>query len=352
LNIMSDDAKPTPTTSAKAPEPASESLPTPGYTETSAEAPAPPQPGAVPISMDKQGEGSKQQTDDKPHPTSAVDPTPTSDATEEPQNPLTRKFTDAEWKALKEFRSLLPEILDEAFPDKPNAKSIPITLWRVTIHPDKFVDARVSVILMKFLRARNLNPQEARNMFVSTLRWRDTFKADELLNEKFPEDVFGKLGYVFGKDKEGRPVTYNVYGGNTDLHAVFGDVPRFLRWRVSLMEKGIALLDFENVDQMLQVHDYQGVKMSDRDANSKNAASEATSVFTSHYPEFLYKKFFVNVPTIMTWLFWIFKPLIPSQTFSKMSVVGSGHHTIGKALLPLVDEDELPERYGGKAKAW
>lgn len=53
------------------------------------------------------------------------------------------------------------------------------------------------------------------------------------------------------------------------------------------MEKGIALLDFENVDQLLQVHDYEGVKSSDRTQESKNAASEATSIFSGHYPEFL-----------------------------------------------------------------
>jgi hypothetical protein len=53
------------------------------------------------------------------------------------------------------------------------------------------------------------------------------------------------------------------------------------------MEKGVALLDFENVDQLLQVHDYEGVRMSDRTQESKNAASEATSIFTGHYPEFL-----------------------------------------------------------------
>ena len=48
--------------------------------------------------------------------------------------------------------------------------------------------------------------------------------------------------------------SYNLYGGNQDLKAVFGDVDRFLRWRVALMEKGIALIDFENIDQMIQVH--------------------------------------------------------------------------------------------------
>jgi hypothetical protein len=75
------------------------------------------------------------------------------------------------------------------------------------------------------------------------------------------------------------------------------------------MEKSIEALDFINVDQMVQVHgkhlpyhlpdmamvnqwvlDYEGVSMSSRDANTKNAASECTSIFQSHYPEFLSKK--------------------------------------------------------------
>lgn len=33
--------------------------------------------------------------------------------------------------------------------------------------------------------------------------------------------------------------------------------------------------------------DYKGVTLSSRDANSKNAASEATNIFQNHYPEFL-----------------------------------------------------------------
>jgi phosphatidylinositol transfer protein SFH5 len=63
-----------------------------------------------------------------------------------------------------------------------------------------------------------------------------------------------------------------VYGGNKDLKAVFGDVARFLRygsrvcflccnimlfvcrWRVAFMEKSIAKLDFETIDQTVQIH--------------------------------------------------------------------------------------------------
>ena len=53
------------------------------------------------------------------------------------------------------------------------------------------------------------------------------------------------------------------------------------------MEESVLALNFETVDQMVQVHDYEGVSLSSRDANSKQAASEASSIFQNHYPEFL-----------------------------------------------------------------
>jgi hypothetical protein len=93
---------------------------------------------------------------------------------------------------------------------------------------------------------RHLNVYEARSMLVATLRWREHFGVAAALKEEFPEEVFGRVGRIFGRDKAGRPVMcalfwvltpplsaisdrYNVYDGHQDLHAVFGDVQRFLR---------------------------------------------------------------------------------------------------------------------------
>lgn len=50
---------------------------------------------------------------------------------------------------------------------------------------------------------------KAQEMFVSTLKWRAQFKVDEIMKEQFPDEVFEKVGKVKGKDKEGRPVTYD-----------------------------------------------------------------------------------------------------------------------------------------------
>jgi len=269
----------------------------------------------------------------------------------EPQTALTRRFTEAEWVALKEFRASLKLIFDEAYPDS-ETKPTSIKLWGIELATDVPKNAKASVVLMKFLRARNLDIKAASEMLVNTLRWRQEMKIDDVMKEEFPQEVFGNLGHVYGKDKGGRPVTYNLYGGNQDLDSVFKDTQRFIRWRVALMERGVQLLDFETVDQMVQVHDYEGVGLSSRTPESKAAAAEATNMFQSHYPEMLYKKYFVNVPTFMSWIFWIFKPLLSAATIAKMSVVGKGPETIGKELLVIVDDSELPTRYGGKAHAF
>lgn len=148
-------------------------------------------------------------------------------------------------------QSKLPEVFAKAYTETtPTPTSI--TLWGVTLGPTP--DAKASVLLAKFVRARELNVGAAQEMLVATLRWRDEFKIGEIMQEEFDADVFGRLGRVFGKDKEGRPVTYNLYGAVKDMKAVFGDVQRFIRWRVQFMEQSIELLDFETVDQMVQIH--------------------------------------------------------------------------------------------------
>jgi len=269
--------------------------------------------------------------------------------TVEPQatNPLTSKFTEAERKAVNDLRTRLPLLLGEAYPDKTDAASAPFEIWGLTLHPERIDDARLDVVLVKFLRARLLDVDEAGTMLISTLKWRAEFRAADTVNEQFDQNIFGKLGYLHGKDKEGRPITYNVYGGDQDLKQVFGDLDRFLRWRVALMERGLREIDFVNVDAMVQVHDYAGVSMTSRDADSKKAAAAATKLFQDYYPELLSAKFFVNVPSLFTWIFWLFKPLVSAQTLSKMKVVGTGPQTIGKEMLPHVAESELPTQYGG-----
>lgn len=115
----------------------------------------------------------------------------------------------------------LSAILAEGYPDNADAVTTPINLWGVTIDPSNPKNAKVSVVLMHFLRARyvrmllfdfqlsfrrNLSVRDAREMLIATLRWRDEFNVDAATKEDFPSDVFENLGHVYGHDKDGRPV--------------------------------------------------------------------------------------------------------------------------------------------------
>jgi phosphatidylinositol transfer protein SFH5 len=53
---------------------------------------------------------------------------------------------------------------------------------------------------------------ETYNQFVKTLKWRKEFNPLEAATEKH-DSVYDTVGYVTGKDKKGRLVTYNLYGG-------------------------------------------------------------------------------------------------------------------------------------------
>lgn len=55
---------------------------------------------------------------------------------------------------------------------------------------------------------RNLSVRDARAMLTATLRWRDEFNVDAAVKEVFPQEVFGQVGHIYGRDKGGRPIVY------------------------------------------------------------------------------------------------------------------------------------------------
>lgn len=74
-------------------------------------------------------------------------------------SPLTDKFTSTETASVQVLTSALPEVFEEAFKDLKEAplRQATIDFWGVPIDPINAAnsgDARVSVILVHFLRAR------------------------------------------------------------------------------------------------------------------------------------------------------------------------------------------------------
>ncbi|KAL1922185.1 uncharacterized protein VTP21DRAFT_9724 [Calcarisporiella thermophila] len=265
-----------------------------------------------------------------------------------PENKFVKLFTPQERSAVAALKKKLPEIL-KATAEKEN--ETPTTqLWGVPLDTSAN-DPRLDVILVKFARARQFDLDAAADQLRQTLIWRRNFRADEILNEEFP-DYFNGVGFLHGKDKDGRPVTYNRYG-NMDEKKVFGNLDTFLRWRVQLMERGVRAIDFVNIDSMIQVHDYDGVSLLSffgRSKQSKEATSQVIKLMQDNYPEFLHKKYFIRFPKwaalVFNWLSSL--NLISEETRRKFIMCAAGDPKERQLLLDQVPEEELPTLYGGK----
>lgn len=199
-------------------------------------------------------------------------------------------------------------------------------------------------VLLKFLKANNNQVKEAANQLQKTLEWRKVFKPLDAAKEDFSGDIT-KLG-VLTKTPDGRAVTWNLYGAVKNPGDIFADTEKFVRWRVGLHERALALLDFsnDNLDSMDQVHDYMNVSFLRMDSRIKKASSQIIEMFQNYYPETLKAKYFVNVPYIMMWVFKLVRSVTSEATTSKFHVLANGNQLSAEL------GDWVPAVYGGKGK--
>jgi hypothetical protein len=93
--------------------------------------------------------------------------------------------------------------------------------------------------------------------------------------------------------------------------------------------------------QMVQVHDYLSVSFLRMDPAVKAASKRAIETFQSYYPELLERKFFVNVPIIMGWMFTAMKVFLAEETKKKFVVLSYGNQVAAEL------GNSVPKTYGG-----
>jgi len=238
------------------------------------------------------------------------------------------------------------------------------------------------LILQKFLRANADDLDKAKEQLQLTLQWRKEFRTLEQVKASHGIAKFGGLGYV--TVMEGVPespnekdvVTFNIYGAVDDNKKTFGDIEeyvekyytretlrnayiyRFLRWRVALMELSLHKLNLKDATQPIpdygkgpdpyqgiQIHDYLNISFLRQDPVVKAASSKTIETFSKYYPETLSRKFFVNVPAVMGWLYTAIKLVLPRETVKKFTVMSYGNQLFKELGLG------VPEIYGGKGSS-
>ncbi|CAK9194319.1 unnamed protein product [Sphagnum jensenii] len=226
-----------------------------------------------------------------------------------------------------------------------------VCLWGVPLLDTKG-DERTNVILLKFLRAKDFKVDEAYTMLVNTVKWRQSFLATTIREKKL-QSKLDECFYMQGKDREGHPVCYNIWGafhGNPDLsEKMLGNDSKmknnFLRWRVQLLEKGIKELKFTpgGTSAILQVNDLKNIPLLKKEM--RDAVHSVINLLKDNYPELVVKNVFLNPPWYFSALYNLINPFITPRMKSKIFLARPGQ--IFNSIAP---EDVLVQ-YGGFARS-
>ncbi|KAF8012484.1 hypothetical protein BT93_I0605 [Corymbia citriodora subsp. variegata] len=196
--------------------------------------------------------------------------------------------------------------------------------------------------LRRYLEARNWNVEKAKKMLEETLKWRSTYKPEEIRwHEVAHEGETGKVSRANFHDRFGRTVLI-MRPGKQNTTSAEGNI----RHLVYLIENSILNLA-EGQESMSWLIDFTGWTL--RTQVSVKTALDIINVLQSHYPERLAVAFLYNPPRIFEAFWKAIKYFLDPKTSEKVKFVYPKNKVSVELMTTFFDVDNLPSEFGGKA---
>lgn len=196
------------------------------------------------------------------------------------------------------------------------------------------------LMIRRFLRARNLDIEKASAMFLKYLSWKRTFLPNGCISEaEIPTQLAHNKFFMQGFDKQSRPVV--LVFGNRHKPEGKGSVEEFKRFAVYCLEKICARMP-RGQEKFVAIADVGGWGYTNSDIRGYLAV---LSILQDYYPERLGKMYMVHVPYVFMTAWKIVYPFIDNNT--KKKIVFVENKKIKSTLLDDIDENQLPDIYGG-----
>ncbi|KAK9926508.1 hypothetical protein M0R45_023736 [Rubus argutus] len=196
------------------------------------------------------------------------------------------------------------------------------------------------LMLRRFLRARDLDVEQASAMFLKYLKWRQAFAPNGSISaSEVPNQIAQNKMFLQGSDKKGCPIAV-VLGARHFQDK--GGLEEFKRYVVYCFDKMCARMP-SGQEKFVFIGDLEGWGYSNSDIRAYIAA---LSILQDYYPERLRKMFIVHAPFVFMTIWKLVCPFIDSNT--KKKIVFVENKMLKLTLLEEIDESQLPEIYGGK----
>ncbi|WVZ26675.1 hypothetical protein V8G54_005219 [Vigna mungo] len=195
--------------------------------------------------------------------------------------------------------------------------------------------------LRRYLEARNWNVDKAKKMLEETLKWRATYKPEEIRwAEVAHEGETGKVSRANFHDRLGRTVLIMRPGMQNTTSAEDN-----IRHLVYLLENAILNLQ-EGQEQMSWLIDFTGLSMNT--SISVKTARDIIHILQNHYPERLAIAFLYNPPRIFQAFWKAVRFFLDPKTVQKVKFVYPNNKDSVELMQSLFDLDNLPSEFGGK----
>ncbi|OMO84418.1 hypothetical protein COLO4_22084 [Corchorus olitorius] len=202
--------------------------------------------------------------------------------------------------------------------------------------------------LRRYLEARNWNVDKAKKMLEETLKWRSTYKPEEIRwHEVAHEGETGKVSRANFHDRQGRTVLIMRPGMQvcTGFPSNTSSSEGNIRHLVYLLENGIMNL-CEGQEQMSWLIDFTGFSLNTN--VSVRVARDIIYILQSHYPERLAIAFLYNPPRIFEAFYKAVKYFLDPKTAQKVKFVYPKNKDSVELMKSYFDVENLPGEFGGK----
>jgi len=246
-------------------------------------------------------------------------------------------LTPEQTKVFNDFKAALSRRFSS-----PTYDEIPLTLWGVAL-PRRTakgdLDTAQQALLLKYLRDCRWSPNDAAAKLAAALKWRVEYKIENLNREKFSEEL-SKISYPYGVDRRGNPIIYTNYSSMAKA-SLLSDVDKFVRWRVSILEKALATADFANGGEKITfVNDWAGCGLF-LDGKVNESQNKFNNIMRLYYPECTEYRVSVNVPPLKELINDIFSFIAPSGNIMVSTP------KVKPTLLSYISPDSIIPQYGG-----